>query len=95
MVHGGTNFGFTSGANYDKKRDIQPDMTSYDYDAPISEAGWVTPKYDSIRNVIKKYVKYTIPEAPAPNPVIEIPSIQLNKVADVLAFARKTETRVV
>ena len=89
MVHGGTNFGFTSGANYDKKRDIQPDMTSYDYDAPISEAGWVTPKYDSIRNVIKKYVKYTIPEAPAPNPVIEIPSIQLNKVADVLAFAEK------
>ena len=58
MVHGGTNFGFTSGANYDKKRDIQPDMTSYDYDAPISEAGWVTPKYDSIRTVIKKYVKY-------------------------------------
>lgn len=33
MVHGGTNFGFTSGANYDKKRDIQPDLTSYDYDA--------------------------------------------------------------
>lgn len=34
MVHGGTNFGFTSGANYDKKHDIQPDLTSYDYDAP-------------------------------------------------------------
>lgn len=89
MVHGGTNFGFTSGANYDKKRDIQPDLTSYDYDAPISEAGWVTPKYDSIRNVIRKYVKYTVPEAPAPNPVIEIPSIKLTKVADVLAFAEK------
>ena len=87
MVHGGTNFGFTSGAKYVKKRDIQPDLTSYDYDAPISEAGWVTPKYDSIRNVIRKYVKYTVPEAPAPNPVIEIPSIKLTKVADVLAFA--------
>lgn len=89
MVHGGTNFGFTSGANYDKKRDIQPDMTSYDYDAPISEAGWVTPKYDSIRNVIKKYVKYKVPAAPAANPIIEIPSIKLNKVADVLAYAEK------
>ena len=89
MVHGGTNFGFTSGANYDKKRDIQPDMTSYDYDAPVSEAGWVTPKYDSIRAVIKKYVKYTVPEAPAPMPVIEIPSIKLNKVADVLGYAEK------
>lgn len=89
MVHGGTNFGFTSGANYDKKRDIQPDLTSYDYDAPISEAGWVTPKYDSIRTVIKKYVKYAVPEAPAPIPVIEIPSIKLNKVADVLGYVER------
>ncbi|WP_455672191.1 beta-galactosidase [Phocaeicola sp.] len=89
MVHGGTNFGFTSGANYDKKRDIQPDLTSYDYDAPISEAGWVTPKYDSIRTVIKKYVKYPVPDAPAPMPIIEIPSIKLNKVADVLGYAEK------
>lgn len=89
MVHGGTNFGFTSGANYDKKRDIQPDLTSYDYDAPISEAGWVTPKYDSIRTVIKKYVKYEVPDAPAPIPVIEIPSIKLDKVADVLGYAER------
>lgn len=87
MVHGGTNFAFTSGANYDKKRDIQPDMTSYDYDAPISEAGWVTPKYDSIRSVIKKYAKYDIPEAPKPIPVIEIPSIKFNRITDVLAMA--------
>ena len=87
MVHGGTNFGFTSGANYDKKRDIQPDMTSYDYDAPISEAGWVTPKYDSIRTVIKKYVKYDVPEPPTPIAVIEIPSIKLDKVANVLDCA--------
>lgn len=87
MVHGGTNFGFTSGANYDKKRDIQPDMTSYDYDAPISEAGWVTPKYDSIRTVIKKYVKYDVPEPPTPIAVIEIPSIKLDKVANVLDYA--------
>lgn len=91
MVHGGTNFGFTSGANYDKKHDIQPDLTSYDYDAPISEAGWVTPKYDSIRNVIKKYVSYPVPEAPAALPLIEIPSIQLNKIADVLGLASETD----
>ena len=84
MVHGGTNFGFTGGANYDKKRDIQPDLTSYDYDAPISEAGWVTPKYDSLRNVIKKYVNYPVPEAPAALPLIEIPSIKLTKAADML-----------
>lgn len=91
MVHGGTNFGFTSGANYDKKHDIQPDLTSYDYDAPISEAGWVTPKYDSIRNVIKKYVSYPVPEAPAPLPLIEIPSIRLDKIADVLGLASEMQ----
>lgn len=89
MVHGGTNFGFTSGANYDSKHDIQPDLTSYDYDAPISEAGWRTPKFDSIRNVIRKYVSYSIPEIPEANPVIEIPSISLSAVADVLALAKE------
>lgn len=83
MVHGGTNFGFTSGANYDKNHGIQPDLTSYDYDAPISEAGWVTPKFDSVRNVIKKYVDYSIPDAPAAIPVIEIPSIKLDKIAQL------------
>lgn len=91
MVHGGTNFAFTSGANYDKKRDIQPDLTSYDYDAPISEAGWVTPKYDSIRNVIKRYAQYDIPEAPAQIPLIEIPSIKLDKVADVISYAERLD----
>ncbi len=89
MVHGGTNFGFTSGANYDKERDIQPDLTSYDYDAPISEAGWRTPKFDSIRNVIEKYVSYTLPDIPDALPIIEIPEIQLTRVADVLSWAEK------
>ena len=91
MVHGGTNFGFTSGANYDKKHDIQPDLTSYDYDAPISEAGWVTPKFDSIRNVIKRYVDYPLPEAPKAFPLIEIPSIELQQVADLLAITETQE----
>ncbi|MDR3119413.1 MAG: beta-galactosidase [Mediterranea sp.] len=91
MVHGGTNFGFTSGANYDKNHGIQPDMTSYDYDAPISEAGWATAKYDSIRNVIKKYVEYAVPEVPAAIPVIAIPSIKLNKVADLFALTKIQE----
>ena len=87
MVHGGTNFGFTSGANYNAEHDIQPDLTSYDYDAPISEAGWVTPKYDSIRNVIKKYVSYPVPEPPKAIPVIEISSISLTKVANVFTYS--------
>lgn len=84
MVHGGTNFGYTSGANYDKNHDIQPDMTSYDYDAPISEAGWATPKYIAIRELMKKHVSYKIPEVPQPLPVIEIPEIKLTQTAALL-----------
>ncbi|HEX3010043.1 MAG TPA: beta-galactosidase, partial [Bacteroidales bacterium] len=70
MVHGGTNFAFTSGANYNDEFDIQPDITSYDYDAPISDAGWATPKYLAIRDVMKRYVGYPVPEIPEQIPVI-------------------------
>jgi len=89
MVHGGTNFGFTTGANYDKNHDIQPDMTSYDYDAPISEAGWATPKYMAIRDELKKRASNPIPEVPAAFPVIAIPSIRLNKVVDMALLKEK------
>ena len=83
MVHGGTNFGFTTGANYDKNHDIQPDMTSYDYDAPISEAGWATEKYMAIREKIAAHTKKKLPEIPVPTPVIEIPEIRLDKAVAV------------
>lgn len=89
MVHGGTNFGFTSGANYDKDHDIQPDITSYDYDAPISEAGWATPKYLAIREEMQKYVNSPLPEIPATIPVISIPSIKLNKAVDLASLKNK------
>ncbi|MDU1889098.1 MAG: beta-galactosidase [Dysgonomonas sp.] len=87
MVHGGSNFGFTSGANYDKNHDIQPDLTSYDYDAPISEAGWRTPKFDSLRNVIARYVDHKLPSIPEPYPLIET-EVNLNRVVDVLGFLK-------
>lgn len=89
MVHGGTNFGFTSGANYDGNHDIQPDMTSYDYDAPISEAGWATPKYDSIRALLQSYSKVPLPGVPAAIPVIRIPDIPLTKAVNLFSIASK------
>ncbi|MDE5438392.1 beta-galactosidase [Elizabethkingia meningoseptica] len=92
MIHGGTNFGFTSGANYDKNHDIQPDLTSYDYDAPITEAGWRTPKYDSLRAVIGKYTKAKLPEVPAPIKVIEVKDIKLNKLYNFFNYAEGQET---
>jgi beta-galactosidase len=80
MVHGGTNFGFTSGANYNNKHDLQPDLTSYDYDAPISEAGWATKKYDTLRQMLKKA---DTPPVPDRIPVINIPHIALTKAVDL------------
>jgi len=86
MVHGGTNFGFTSGANYSKEHQIQPDLTSYDYDAPINESGWVTPKFTAIRNLLKKYVNYPVPAIPEQIPVIQIPPVKLTATVNLLSL---------
>lgn len=91
MIHGGTNFGFTSGANYTSRKDLQPDMTSYDYDAPISEAGWATEKYDILRDTIAAHLGTKLPEPPERIDVIEISDIRLEMQADVLSHLKKTE----
>lgn len=52
MFIGGTNFGFTSGANHYEK--FAPDVTSYDYDALLTECGDVTEKYKAVREVIRE-----------------------------------------
>ena len=66
VIHGGTNFGFTAGANAFSPTQFQPDITSYDYDAPINEQGRATPKYYVLRKLISQYVKYKIPDLPKP-----------------------------
>ncbi|OHT10887.1 Beta-galactosidase [Tritrichomonas foetus] len=55
MYIGGTNFGFYSGANGDDQIYVA-DPTSYDYDAPLSEAGDMTYKYYKMRSTIAKYM---------------------------------------
>ncbi|MBW7839260.1 MAG: beta-galactosidase, partial [Chitinophagaceae bacterium] len=79
VIHGGTNFGFTAGANATSAVSYQPDLTSYDYDAPINEQGQPTPKYFMLRRLIQQYVNYKIPDVPAPVPTIAIPRVQLKK----------------
>ncbi len=68
MFHGGTNFGTTNGAN-DKGRYL-PITTSYDYDAPLDEAGDPTEKFHAFREVIAKYapVPSETPAAGSPRP---------------------------
>ena len=72
MFHGGTNFGFTNGAN--DKGVYQPTVTSYDYDAPLTESGEPGEKFWAFRDVIAKYapVPDEIPTASAPAPVFEV-----------------------
>ncbi|CAG4981214.1 unnamed protein product [Parnassius apollo] len=53
MFFGGSNFEFSAGANYENT--YLPDITSYDYDAPLSEAGDPTEKYYLIRNLLSEY----------------------------------------
>lgn len=53
MFEGGTNFGFMSGRNTGKNGDV----TSYDYDAPLTEDGQITPKYRLFKEIISKYRK--------------------------------------
>ncbi|MGX7825953.1 glycoside hydrolase family 35 protein [Actinokineospora sp. 24-640] len=72
MFHGGTNFGFTSGAN--DKGVYQPTATSYDYDAPLDEAGNPTAKYHAFREVIARY--HDVPDEPPP-PARQAPSFTL------------------
>ncbi|HEX9047339.1 MAG TPA: beta-galactosidase [Verrucomicrobiae bacterium] len=79
MAHGGTTFGLWSGCD----RPFKPDTSSYDYDAPISEAGWTTPKFFETRELFAKYLLpgETLPEPPAPNPVVSFDAVELKQVA--------------
>jgi beta-galactosidase len=76
MVHGGTNFGFMAGAS-ESTGAYRGNVTSYDYDAPIDEAGHPTPKFFAYRDVILKYThQKPMPVPPVP-PVIAVPSVTL------------------
>ena len=69
MAHGGTSFGWWAGCN----SPFQPQTSSYDYEAPISEQGCVTPKFFALRDLLKKYMTAeelaALPEPPAPIPL--------------------------
>ena len=83
MAHGGTSFGFTPGAD----RPFKPDTSSYDYDAPISEAGWTTDKFFKTRELFARYLNpgETIPKPPAALPVIAFPATAPAGFAPLLA----------
>ena len=82
MFEGGTSFGFMSGANFE--RAYEPDTTSYDYDAPLDEAGRPTKKFFAFRDVISRHLHETnLPPLPAPTPMIAIPKFTLGDSASL------------
>ena len=80
MTHGGTSFGHWAGAN---SPGFAPDVTSYDYDAPINEYGLATPKFWELRKMMEKYNDgKKMPAVPkAPMPIITVPKFELTEFA--------------
>lgn len=83
MFHGGTTRGFMNGANFKDGTPFEPEISSYDYDAPLDEAGNATPKFMAFRKVIEKHlpVGQTLPGVPAAKPAIAVASIKLTGLA--------------
>ncbi|HBF34911.1 TPA: beta-galactosidase [Candidatus Sumerlaeota bacterium] len=81
MAHGGTSFGMWPGVD----RPFKPDTNSYDYDAPISEAGWTTEKFQKTRALVAQYLEpgEILPDPPAQIPTMSIPKFRLKETAPV------------
>ncbi len=92
MFHGGTNFGFSNGAN--DKGLYLPTTTSYDYDAPLDETGRPTAKFWAFREVIAKYapVPQTVPEPEAMGAPITAPITGSGSVLEYVAQSADATT---
>ncbi|KAL3191802.1 hypothetical protein MRX96_059536 [Rhipicephalus microplus] len=80
MFHGGTNFGFMNGAN------PPPQPTSYDYGAPLTEAGDPSDTYFKIREVVGRYMPLPNGTLPVPAPKLKIGAVNLNSCATLDAI---------
>lgn len=89
MFYGGTNFGFTAGANDGGPAGYNADITSYDYDAPMDEAGDPTPKYMEIRDAIATF--FPLPDIPVPprQTKIKLPSVRMTANVALLSTAAR------
>lgn len=90
MTHGGTSFGHWAGAN---SPGFAPDVTSYDYDAPINEYGLPTEKYYKLREVMQKYADGKLPAVPKPAAgIIDVPELALTEYASLACGIDSTAT---
>ncbi|MEO6230313.1 MAG: beta-galactosidase family protein [Ferruginibacter sp.] len=89
MFHGGTTRGFMNGANCYDSSYFQPQISSYDYDAPLDEAGNATEKFMQFRSVIQKYTAQPLPVVPDARKVIVIPSLKFQSATDIFSILPK------
>ena len=91
MFHGGTTRDFMNGANYNDSKPYEPQISSYDYDAPLDEAGNPTPKFFQFRNVIQKHLPsgVTLPPVPASKASMALPPISLSAGTGVFQILPK------
>lgn len=87
MFHGGTTRGFMNGANCYDTGFYEPQVSSYDYDAPLDEAGNATPKFMLFRKAIQKNLPagQQLPDVPAAKPAITLPDISFRQSAAISA----------
>ncbi|MFB6456677.1 glycoside hydrolase family 35 protein [Chitinophaga sp. Hz27] len=87
MFHGGTTRGFMNGANYSGDRDYAPQVSSYDYDAPLDEAGNATPKFMKFREIISRHLPagITLPPVPASKPAAALPTVTFTRSSPVFS----------
>ena len=91
MTHGGTNWGHWAGAN---SPGFAPDVTSYDYDAPISESGQITPKYHALRKTLGKYYNgKKLPAIPASIKTVSVPEFELKGSRTAVFESPRSERR--
>lgn len=85
MFHGGTTRGFMNGANYNDQNPYEPQISSYDYDAPLDEAGNATEKFMKFRSVIMKHLPAgeSLPDVPAAKPAMKLPAIKLTQATNL------------
>ncbi|WP_410597305.1 glycoside hydrolase family 35 protein [Amycolatopsis sp. lyj-23] len=82
MFCGGTNFGFTNGANHFDR--YQPTVTSYDYDAPLSEHGTPTKKFDAYREVLARFTALPAGDPPPREPLLAGQTVPLTRMSPLL-----------
>jgi beta-galactosidase len=83
MFHGGSTRGFMNGANFKDTSPYEPQTSSYDYDAPLDEAGNATDKFMKFREVIQKHLPYVLPEVPKAKPSITTPMVKFTTSANL------------